>query len=473
MRPIVRLALLAAAVVACSGTPAPPDDADASMDASHDAGRDTAPSDVGRDVGADASDATSRDATSRDAIDAAHDSGICEPRWVRFPGMPDTCYVEYASHPECVVYLSWLPCPSYLPACTRLWVEPFDPIQYYVQNDNSFWDPAMGRGGFLLAAETRTGNELIHTRVVAASDGNVLAAVRDYQADFLTTQCFAAAAASAAALAVRIDHLDSVAMPPPHPVHMFRGAPSDWFDHPLSVATFDSLPMGASAQNFSTSATVTVSLIVPAQYLLVWRGGDPTTHATPGYALQHAIIGDDLFWESAAEDGRNTTRIYHTGPSDTDDLLIDGVATNQDIFNFTTDGTNMAWYLVTSTSPTGLPTGGDVLVAPYATIAADLHPRVLRGGLVDSEGFTPVLGPDAVAYAYAVPPEYPSYLDLVLLADGSRSRIVLPIAGVPLRWHLDGNPLWVTADEVAVNAGVSRPQTTILRFPRSAFSPAP
>jgi hypothetical protein len=114
---------------------------------------------------------------------------------------------------------------------------------------------------------------------------------------------------------------------------------------------------------------------------------------------------------------------------------------------------------------------GDIVVSPYATTAAAVAPRVLRSGVPYTR---PVIGPDAIAYGYRGPaPDYQDHLDLISLADGSHSGIVLPTSGVPLLWHIDGDPLWVSADEVVVTGGASVVQSALFRFQRSAFAPSP
>ena len=470
VRPLARIAVVLAAVGACSGTPGGDGGADASIDAGLDAHARDAGRDAGRDVGTDASRSP----------DTNTDAGFCDPGWVRFPDMPDACYVEYASHPECVLSMTWDTCFDFIPGpCTSAWIDSNTGLQFYYQHDGAFWDPVRARGVVLVAAQTPVGfAPLIDYRVLVATDGTVVAAVRSTMAeawlrDGVLCPGHAAAAPDAVVASNEFDDFGPTAAPP-YPVHMFRGGYSDWWSHPLPVTIFDSLHADEASENLTTSSTVTVAEITPADYLLIWRGGDPRRLQRPGSLSPQRIVGDDLFYEDYCGTADCNTRIYRSGADDTDELLIDGVP-GTDIRNFTTDGVNMAWFLATSFDASGVPSGGEIVVSPYALHAADVHPRTLRSGLLDSQGFHPVLGPDAIGYAYEIPasPHYQSILDLLSLADGSRSRITLPNSGVPLLIHFDSNPLWVSDDEVAVIIGAAEPDTGLFRFSRSAFTPAP
>lgn len=450
MRPRVPLVLLAA--VACSGTPVAPD---AGADAGRDVGVDGGVSDVGVDA-------------APDVADVGNDSGPNDPVWVRLPGYSDDCYVEYAEHPERFITMSWLPCPPTLSECSYARITP---VRMAVLRYPAAWDAAAGRWLFSVGMTIDAPPATDGYFGIVGSDGSVVAVVHDHSSDIEAASCTGTLATGPSSIALRADYFSS-STSLPRPVHLLRGPFATWFENELPAGTLATIPYPAYPQELMTSDTATVSKIVPPEYLLVSRADVPVRRHTPGYESVHRIVGDDVFWSSYSDDGGQTTRLYHSGADDTDDLLLDGVALHEDYWDFDANEHDFAWYLVTSRASDGTPTGGNLMSAPFATTVGDLHPRVLRSACVAAECFGPRVGPDAVAYDYLTDaPELRDTLDVVSLADGSRTRFVLPTS--PRTWSFSAHPLWIDATDVAVPATADGVGDTLLRIPRTSLVAAP
>jgi hypothetical protein len=376
--------------------------------------------------------------------------------------------VEYARHPERFVTLSWSACPPTLGACSYARITP---VRMSVLRSAASWDPVGARWLFSIGMTIDAPPATDGYFAIVGSDGSVLAVTHDHTSDFEAASCSATLAAGPSSIAMRADYFSS--MPTvPRPVHLFRGGFADWFDRPLLPGELATLPYPSFAQELLTSDTVTVSKIVPAEYLLVSRVGAPVVRHTAGYESVHRVVGDHVFWSSAGDDGTQSVRIYHSGADDSDDLLVDGVALHEDYFDFDANEHDLVWYVVTSRAPDGTPMGGNLMTAPFATSAAALVPRVLRSSCIGAECFGPRVGPDAVAYAYLTDaPELRDTLDVAALADGSRARFALPTS--PRSWSFSGHPLWIDEHDVTVPAIADAVGNTLLRIPRTSFAAVP
>lgn len=446
-----RLLIVVLGLVACSGEPTN----DAGTDAGTDTGPDSGALDTGTDVGPDAPDAVA-------------DGGPADPVWTRLPGYSDDCYVEYAAHPERFISVSWSACPPTLGTCTYARITP---LRMSVLRYPATWDPAGARWLFSIGMTIDAPPATDGYFAIVGSDGSVIAATHDHSADIDTATCTSTLAAGPSTIAMRADYFSPTARPP-LPVHLLRGSFASWFDQPLLLGELETLAYPAFAQELMTSDTATVSKIVPAEYLLFSRSASPVARHTPGYESIHRIVGDHVFWSSAGDDGTQSVRLYHTGPSDVDDLLLDGVAVHEDYFDLDATEHDLAWYVVTSRATDGTPTGGNLMTAAFATTAADLVPRVLRSGCTGGECLGPRIGPDAIAYDYlTAAPELRDTLDVISMADGSRARFVLPTS--PRSWSFSAHPLWIDENDVAVPATGDAVGNTLLRVPRTSLTPVP
>lgn len=449
-----RVLLVFAVVGACSGTP---DGDSGALDGAADMGIDGA-RDVGRDLGA-----------ADVGVDAQEvpDTGPLDPEWTRLPGFPDECYVEYASHPERVVSVEPRDCAPPLPTCTygAIFPRTFSVMSNRAtfNRDRHAWLYSLGLD------EHGAGGQAIHTRAIVDSLGVCVAAVRATSADLDVASCHADLAAGPTTIAMRGDLFGESASVP-RPFALLRGSIVDWQEHPLPSGELASLTYPASVQGFWSSDLATVSDIALGGYLLVSRGGAPTRRIDPAAAaIAEDVVGEHVFW-SAYYDGPNVSRVYHSGADEADSLLLDGTASNREYRDLDVTDTAMTWYEVTAREPDGTISGGDLMVAEFATTAVDLHPRALRMGCVGAECLAPCLGSDAVAYTYIAEPGIVPTLDLLGLADGTRSRVTLPSS--PRDWSFASSPIWVDDNEVAVPAIGPFGQVTLMRFLRSGFGPS-
>lgn len=447
-----RLCALVAALGACSGTP------------TQDAATTDTSEDVGRDSGHDAGrDAASRD-SGADAPDQGTDAGPSDPEWVTLPGFPDACTFEYARRPERYVTIQWAACAASMPGCTYAVISRRDQVVMNVHATHE----SSGAWLFNIGADgTAADGASVRIRGLANSDGVVRALVRTTDPG-PEWNCDGALAGAPTGVAFRAE-LFGASTPTPRPALVMRGPFADWFDRPLPPGELASIPHPAFMQQLVSSDEVTASQIVPRGYLYFSRDLEPTRRLTPGFASIEAIVASHVFWTSYSDDGTEAVRLYHTGPSDTDDLLIDGVTDRVELRDVDADTHTIAWYRITTRLPDGTIDGGDLMVADFATTAADLHARVLRGGCQHSECLGPRVGADAVAYAYITEaPAYVHTLDVVSLASGARSRITLPSD-----WGFTGGPSWIDETEVAFPAVSPLGEYTMLRYARTAFTPVP
>jgi hypothetical protein len=190
-----------------------------------------------------------------------------------------------------------------------------------------------------------------------------------------------------------------------------------------------------------------------------WLGGPGS--ATPATPQQVMVQGRDVYWMDFFESYPGVRLAHGTWSTESEVFYdIPGV----DLVGFATDGHDFAWVQGYDYGDAGY-SRMELWTAPYTNDKSALAPRKVSDFVSTPRG---ELGAGTYVTGYLSGSTY--VVRLYALADGSKREWRVPDA-----MAIDGDALWVTADEVAFPGRMSiRGQRTVIRLSiAEAFTPVP